>query len=286
MKSLSIILVTHNRWPSLRITLEHLRQLPQQPLIIVIDNHSTDATPDDLPALFPEVHYRRLETNAGIGSRNLGMRLCSTPYAAFCDDDSWWDGSALERAIRYLDTYPRLGLIAGRVLVGDAKRLDPACNCMRHSRLTAERPLPGKPVLGFVCCGAVVRKSAFLECGGFEPNFMIGGEETLLALDLRQRNWDVVYADDVIAFHHPSPSSRGHRQPMAVRNDIWTVWLKRRWPFVAVFTCQLLPRLTEPAVRKGFGLALRGLPWLVQKRAPVDSGLEKELRLLGIHQNI
>jgi N-acetylglucosaminyl-diphospho-decaprenol L-rhamnosyltransferase len=37
-------------------------------------------------------------------------------------------------------------------------------------------------VLGFVACGAVVRRSAFLEADGFHPRFEVGGEESILVL--------------------------------------------------------------------------------------------------------
>lgn len=41
----------------------------------------------------------------------------------------------------------------------------------------------GLRVLGFVACKAVVRRSAFLGCGGFHRHFGIGGEERLLTVD-------------------------------------------------------------------------------------------------------
>lgn len=285
-QDISIVIVTHNRWKALRTTLNHLRQLPGTPKIIVLDNASSDGTSKELPSLFPEIYYQRLETNKGIGARNLGVRLSSTPFIAFCDDDSWWDTEAFTKALRYFEMYPRVGILAGQVLVGNARAVDPTCRRMSRSPLPAHRPMPGKSVLGFVCCGAIVRKAAFLACGGFETRFGIGCEETLLALNMRERNWDVVYAEDLIAFHHPSPGGRDNRQWIQVRNDLWTVWLKRRWTFAGTYTCRLLVRLREPSVRQGFGQAVRELPWIMRQRAPVDAQLEKELRLSGVHRHI
>ena len=58
-----------------------------------------------------------------------------------------------------------------------------------HERLRVvpngvEPDLPGRSVLGFLACGAVVRRSAFVQAGGFDPVVHFGGEEERLALDL------------------------------------------------------------------------------------------------------
>lgn len=52
---------------------------------------------------------------------------------------------------------------------------------MAVSPLPAEAGLPGRPVLGFLACGAVVRKTAYLEVGGFSDFLFFIGEEGLLA---------------------------------------------------------------------------------------------------------
>jgi hypothetical protein len=49
--------------------------------------------------------------------------------------------------------------------------------------------LPGPPVLGFIACGGIVRRAAFLEVGGFNSRLGVGGEEELLAVDLTARGW-------------------------------------------------------------------------------------------------
>ena len=120
----------------------------------------------------------------GSAARTLGVAAAGTPLVAFSDDDSWWAPGALERAARAFETYPRLGLLAARIVVEPGGRLDPTSRAMRESPLACELALPGPPVLGFLACGAVARRSAVLECGGFHPRYGFGGEEHLLAVDL------------------------------------------------------------------------------------------------------
>ena len=114
---------------------------------------------------------------------------------AFSDDDSWWEAGALGEAASIFGAVPRIGLVAGRVLVGSDQRLDPTCRSMAASPLGTVCGLPR--VLGFVACGAVVRRTALAEVGGFDDVVGFVGEESALALDLAAIGWEIVYAPHV-----------------------------------------------------------------------------------------
>ena len=147
---------------------------------------------------------------------------------AFSDDDSWWRPGALARAVALLEAHPRLALVAARVLVGPEEVTDPTCLQMQRGPIPPDADLPGPPVVGFLACGAVVRRSAFLAVGGFEPRYGIGGEEELLAIDLAAAGWGLIYAGDVVAHHHPARGDgRPGRRRAQVRNALWTAWLRR-----------------------------------------------------------
>src|SRR5206468_1912268 len=79
---------------------------------------------------------------------------------------------------------PRMALLAARVLVGPAAVIDPTCEAMARSPLPPRADSPGPSILGFLACGAVVRRSAFLAVGGFAGRFGVGGGEELLGIDL------------------------------------------------------------------------------------------------------
>jgi hypothetical protein len=174
-----------------------------------------------------------------------------------------------------------LAVLAARIVVGPEGRLDPVCLAMRNSPL-GEVPGVGPRVLGFVACGAVVRRSAYLEVGGFHPRFGVGGEETLLAVDLAERGWDCAYADHVVAHHHPSEiRDPGARRAREVRNDMWTLWLRRPMGRVLPETARVLSRLPrEPAARTGLRQALAGMNWVLRERVPIAAATEGALRRL------
>jgi GT2 family glycosyltransferase len=106
---------------------------------------------------------------------------------------------------------------------------------MADSPLGRADDLPGPSVLGFLACGAVARRSAFLEAKGFDDLIFFFGEEELLSLDLMAAGWGLAYVDEVVAHHHPAPS-RGPspaRAALGARNRVLTALMRRPWPTVA-----------------------------------------------------
>jgi GT2 family glycosyltransferase len=279
----AVVIATRNRGPELVGTLARLRALEERPPIVVVDNGSTDGTAELVRAGHPEVRVVGLRRNRGGAARTVGARLVDSPYVAFSDDDSWWAPGALGQAAELLDRHPRLAVLAARVLVGPDRRRDPVCDEMAHSPLGRAADLPGPSVLGFIACGAVVRRSAFLEVGGFHARLGVGGEEELLAVDLAARGWGLAYVEEVVAYHHPSPSrDPSARRRVQVRNALWSAWLRRPLGGAARQTVHLAARaMRQPGAWSGILLALLGLPWVLRERHPVHPELEAALRTLA-----
>jgi GT2 family glycosyltransferase len=279
----AVVIATRNRGPELLGTLTRLRTLHEQPPIVVVDNGSSDGTAELVRAYHRGVQVVGLRRNQGGAARTTGARLVDSPYVAFSDDDSWWAPGALGRAAELLERHPRLAVLAARVLVGPEERLDPVCAEMAHSPLPPADDLPGPAVLGFIACGAVVRRSAFLEVGGFDARLGVGGEEELLAVDLAARGWGLAYVEEVVAHHHPSPSrDPSGRRRVQVRNALWSAWLRRPLGGAARQTAHLAAlAMHQPGAWSGMLLALLGLPWVLRERRPVARELEAELRTLA-----
>jgi GT2 family glycosyltransferase len=248
--------------------------------VILVDNGSTDGTADAVRRHHPDVDLVELGVNRGAVGRTVGVRRARTPYVAFADDDSWWEPGALSRASDLFDRHPRLGLLGGRVLVGPDRRLDPVSAAMRDSPLGREPDLPGPSVLGFLACGTVVRREAYLQAGGFDPLLFFFGEEELLALDLAAAGWGLCYADGVVAHHHPQASARdpGHRQQLAGRNRLLTALLRRPWPVVARTALATLRQ--GPHGRRATGAALARMAPALSRRRPLPPALEAARRRL------
>ncbi|HWB73011.1 MAG TPA: glycosyltransferase [Egibacteraceae bacterium] len=279
----AVVIATRNRVAELSRTLERLAALPERPRVVVVDNASTDGTPRAVARRHPDAEVVTMGRNLGAAARNVGARRVRSPYVAFADDDSWWAPGSLSRAADLLDRHERLALVAPRILVGPAQRLDPTCTSMAASPLPTEADLPGPPVLGFLACAAVVRRAAFLAVGGFEPRLLIGGEEELVAWDLAAAGWGLSYIDAVVAHHHPSPARDvAARRRLLARNRLWVGWLRRPAASAARRTAQVAQAaLWDPPVRSGLLEALAGVGWVLARRQVVPPAVERRLRLLG-----
>jgi GT2 family glycosyltransferase len=273
------VIATRDRRASTLTTLDRLVELPERPPIVVVDNGSHDGTPRAIARRHPQVQVIALGRNAAAAARTIGARALDLPLVAFCDDDSWWAPGALDRAARVFGEYPRLGLLQARILVGPQRRLDPTCAAMARSAVPADGDLPGPALVGFIACGAIVRREPFLAVGGFHPRLGIGGEEELLALDLAAAGWQLAYVDSVVAHHDPQPSAdRSGRSASRTRNALWVAWLRR--PPAAALGRSV--RVAAGALRERCPRALldaaRGLPWVLRERRALPPRVEHAAR--------
>jgi GT2 family glycosyltransferase len=275
----TIVLVTRDRRERLLATLERLEALPERPRMIVVDNASSDGTADAVRQRHPEVAVITCPQDIGSAARTLGVEAAETPLVAFSDDDSWWAPGALRQATDVFRDYPRLGLLAARIVVEPDGRLDATCEAMRSSPLAGGMPLPGPPVLGFLACGAVARRSAVLDCGGFHGEYGFGGEEHLLAVDMAVAGWGLAYVDTVVAHHEPVSGPRSGRGTRERRNRLWSAWLRRPLRRAVRLTIALTADRTGTGVR-ALVAALQGLPWVLRERRVVSPDVERGLRLL------
>jgi GT2 family glycosyltransferase len=149
---------------------------------------------------------------------------------AFVDDDTWPAPGALSRAVTLLEDHPEVAVVTARIVIGDERREDPTCQAMANSPIAQTPDFQGHPVVGFIAGASVVRTSAFLAAGGFEHGSGVGGEEELLAYDLLDAGWTLLYAPDVVVHHHPS-QIRDHRtrQRAESRNRIRVALTRRSW---------------------------------------------------------
>ena len=279
----TIVVLTHARAREVSDTVERLLGLPERPPIIVVDNGSKDGTSDILTRRFPSVRVIALESNIGAAARNVGIRAASTSYVALCDDETWWGAGSLPRAADLLDGHPHVAVVTARVLVGREECEDPTCRRMENSPLDAEANMPGTPILGFLAGASMIRRTAFLSVGGFEPLFFLGGEEALVAVDLAAAGWQMVYLREVIVHHYPSHTRDARaRRRLLLRNALWFTWLRRPFSSVVRQTVRLLrPAFRDPYEVWGFFQAVAGLPWIIRRRQCLPAAVEAALLKLG-----
>jgi GT2 family glycosyltransferase len=278
----TVVVITRNRRAELTRTLGKLAELPERPLVIVVDNGSDDGTAAQVRWCHPNVQLIAARTNLAAVGRNLALRQVTTPYVAFCDDDTWWEPGALTLAADTLDDHPDVASITARIVVEPGGTDDPITPELAGSPLPGRPGLPGPALLSIMAGASVLRAQAFREAGGFSPRLWLGGEEELLCADLVARGHWLCYLPAAIV-HHQASTLRdpARRRGLGIRNTLWFTWLRR--PAVPALrrTAELagsVPRdLTSAAA---FGAALCGLPWVLRERRPVPPRVEAWIELL------
>jgi len=147
---LSIIIVSWNVWDLLRACLDSinraciqpstpqlstssiLQSTPQKILlfgpthapytleVIVVDNASTDSTPDFVPTRFPWVNFILSDQNLGFtGGNNLGYRSCRGEFVYFLNPDTELVGDSLLQLFLAIREEPAVGIIGPRLHYAD-----------------------------------------------------------------------------------------------------------------------------------------------------------------------
>ena len=169
MPTFSVIIPTYNRLSHLKTTLESVwRQTFTDYEVIVVDDGSTDDTPQFLSSLGDRITVRR-QTNAGPGvARNDGAANAHGAYLAFLDSDDVWFPWTLQTVADLIAKHHRPSLISASLF---SFKDEPDLVSVRHSDTVAEYfndYLSASDRDYFVGAGMTfVRRDKFLEVGGF-----------------------------------------------------------------------------------------------------------------------
>ncbi len=237
--------------------------------IVVIDDGSTDETPD-LPASFPDVTWIRREKSGGyISARNELMAMEDCNYFASLDDDAWFVGDdEIALAMNFLNENHAVAAVGFDILSPDhpepKQRSDP------------------QPIATFIGCGHVLRLSAIRQVGCYEltPG-SYGSEEKDLCLRLMDAGHQVVRLPGVHVWHDKSLAARDAilQHQSAICNDL--VMTLRRTPAL-ILPIALLTKiyrhskfsfrhgLMRPCLQ-GFGVFFRSIPAVLRTRRPVHT---------------
>ena len=263
----SFVMATHNRRDVVVATLGRLAACGlcrADYEIIVVDNASTDGTPD---ATAGEVDtLLRLSRNAGSCAKAFGMERAAGRYVVFLDDDSFPHPGAVPRMIDHFESDPRLGAAGFTVHLPDG-RLEGGA-------------LPGV----FVGCGVGFRTEALRAVGGLDPTFFMQAEEYDLSFRLVAAGWTVKVFDDLHVDHLKTVQARKSDRTTFydIRNNLRVTARFLPSPYYAVYRRDWLERYRwlaeqdhhEDAYRRGVRAGRRHEA--IERRAYGDRRLRPE----------
>lgn len=221
--ALSVVLVNYNGGLFLQVCLDAIREHTRgwAAEVVVVDNGSTDGSPDMAAAAFPQVRILRNERNVGFGAaNNRGWRACRGPLILFMNTDVVLRPGTLERLSEVLSGDPQVGAAGPALLqapgiyqVSFGKKSTFWSELFRKSllnrrlRLTAGRSRTVRSVDWVSGAFLMVRRSVLEAVGGFDEAFFLYFEDIDLCLRIREAGWKVVYAPGAPSFHEGGASA-------------------------------------------------------------------------------
>lgn len=289
----SVIVVN---WNTLRMTLDCLRSIEAdcaglEHEIIVVDNASSDGSPQAIADEMPRVRLIRNEKNLGFArANNQGIAAARGKYLALINSDAVVLPGCVGEMLRHLDAHDDIGLISPRILDRNGA-LQP--NCLRFpgywNRLCETTGLAkafGKidwladthvaerhhdrtrDVDILVGCFWVARAAAVGQIGALDENFFMYGEDMDWCRRFRRGGWRVVYhpAGSAIHFGGASSATAPTRFFIELQRSILRYWRKHHGRIGWVYCAAMI------ALHQMLRLAAGGLTYALRPGRRGDCG--------------
>lgn len=176
----SVVIATHNQSRYLGYTIESvLGQTYRTIEVIVVDDGSTDATPEIAARFGERIRYVRQANTERGAARNHGLKLASGEYIAFLDSDDIWLPSKLEKEVRFLERHPEVGLVySDRDLIDADGRYIGTARAPNYNGWVTARILKDN----FIGLSVnLMRRDLMVAAGGFPEDRLIAGSEDWVA---------------------------------------------------------------------------------------------------------
>jgi len=113
----SVVICAYNNWPDVEITIQSaLCQSYQLLEVIVVDNSSTDPTPEEVPRRFGRrVRYIRQPNKGCAGAYNVGFAAAQGEFIQFVDGDDVLAPNKIQKQVEVFRANPELDIVYGDV---------------------------------------------------------------------------------------------------------------------------------------------------------------------------
>lgn len=237
--AMAAVIINHNTRQDLEACLETVFAEGAAE-VVVVDNASTDGSPQMVTERFPAARLLENRVNPGYGAAsNQGIAACAAPYALLLNSDTLLPAGTLAALSRYLDDHPQAGLAGPRLLNADGT-LQPSCFPFPTPAITFLRAtiwgslagrIPGlrdrylftwahdrdRAVPWVMGAALALRRTAFDAVGGFDPSYFMYAEETDLCYRLWQEGYEVHFTPAAGIVHLGGSSTSQRRQEMEIQ---------------------------------------------------------------------
>lgn len=292
MIDLTIIVVSWNVRDLLRCCLRSIRDSALtgdlQFEIVVVDNASSDGSPEMIAAEFPDVRLVANAENRGFtAANNQGLALSQGRFLLLLNPDTEVVGDALPTMVRYMEAHPEVGAVGPQLRYPDGslqssrRRFPTFATALVESTVIQEWWTDNRflrryymadtpdhviqPVDWIVGACLMVRREVYERVGGLDERFFMYSEELDWCRRIKSAGWTVVYLPDAVVVHHEGKSSE---QVVAARH-IYFHSSKVRYfsKHHGRFQGEILRRFLLTTYV--YQLAREGVKWLVGHKRPL-----------------
>ena len=186
--------------------------------LYVLDNGSSDGTPEFIEKNYPDVTVIRSGKNVGFGAgHNIIINQVESKYHAVINPDIVLTQNAVKKMADYMDENPDIGLLSPRICFPDGRdqilgKRNPHLKYLVASRLRGDEPSKllkeyamldcdlSKPteIENATGCFMFIRTDVLKSIGGFDDGFFMYFEDADLARRINEVSKCVYYPDAVV----------------------------------------------------------------------------------------
>jgi GT2 family glycosyltransferase len=211
------------------VTLQAVRSLLRMTYpafdLVVLDNASTDGSPEAVTSAFPGLRQIRVEVNRGSSSGYAaGMRWAfenGYDYVLLLNNDIEVEPDLLDRLVEVAESDPAIGCVGPKCYFhGDRQRLWSAGGILRfRESITKERGYgeidrgqydEDAQVDYINGCAILIRREAALAVGSWDPVFFICVDDADFCTRLKQKGYRCVYVHRAILYHMVAYTTGGY----------------------------------------------------------------------------
>jgi GT2 family glycosyltransferase len=260
------VILSYNRCADLLYTVKKLKKIQLSVSfrldIIVVDNGSADQTSANMIQEYPDVTLITKTKNNGIAGWNDGFKIVDTKYILVLDDDSHLE-DGLPEAIDFFETNPDVGVLALSVTGG---------------RYETKNWIPYDETIGFIGCGAIIKKEVYDRIGGFAEWIYTNAHEWEYALRCKDAGYRTIFFNKAHVIHRSANGLCSKRAiTYSTRNEMAIVYKyygTHKWLYISRVFINNAKVIKAQGIVAGFYSMLGAIKFLklciILKPAPVS----------------
>lgn len=223
----SVIIVTYNSRAVLGPCLESLKRqtLFRQTEVLVVDNASSDGTPELIRTEYPWVELVRGSENVGYSRGvNLGIRRAQGDYLLVLNPDTVVQEDSIAKLVDFMNGAPNAGIVGPKLIFHDGNlqyscrrfynwkvlvlRRTPLGKIFKNSKAVSDHLMQDfdhestKDVDWILGACMMVRRKAVESVGLMDERFFLYFEDVDWCYRMRQKGWTVYYHPDSVVVHN------------------------------------------------------------------------------------